>query len=174
MHVCQYDKVKPSSKFVVVVVNWQQSLTVLKVGLPFIFIYFKCRLAAPRPYFGHCQRDSLFKRMLITSIYSAFDSKVASSLAKLNPVLSGVWIGTTFRFLSNVFFLLPELFLPSYFNPLDILLSESKIDGSFPDSQFHLWLSIGRLDMTEIYFEEAYACMPKKYIRTKMAVKLNF
>ena len=102
MHVCQYDKVKPSSKFVVVVVNWQQSLTVLKVGLPFIFIYFKCRLAAPRPYFGHCQRDSLFKRMLITSSYSAFDSKVASSLAKLNPVLSGVWIGTTFRFLSNV------------------------------------------------------------------------
>ena len=64
--------------------------------------------------------------------------------------------------------------MPSYFNPLDILLSESKIDGSFPDSQFHLWLSIGRLDMTEIYLEEAYACMAKKDIPTKMAVKLNF
>ena len=55
-----------------------------------------------------------------------------------------------------------------------MLLSETKIDGSFPDSQFHLWLSIGRLDMTEIYLEEAYACMAKKDIPTKMAVKLNF
>ena len=47
-----------------------------------------------------------------------------------------------------------------------MLLSETKIDGSFPDSQFHLWLNIGRLDMTEIYLEEAYAlCQRKTFVQ---------